>query len=413
MTTDKKFNRIAFINEHMLDDDLNNTLRKKTDKINLDDLEPTIRTKINNIATNTGIAYDDTDLRNRIINLENGKVALGNVFVKDADKIAAKDLNADLADAYVKAKLVPNKADINYVQDNFRPLNIPIYENDLDAGLQTKFNTLASNIQNIKTDFKANSSINEDIATLKIDTQNLKTDKLDINVAADTFRRLDKAITVADCDTSISSPIAQVDAINNQLPNLATTATLKNYRKKDVNIALSDLDSSLQKTITNLNASIAGTEELVKNVYKNSIQADERQWLVDYVGKKESTSNSETPTNKQKEQGFEPYSLLHNTCDYCGTLNTTGNFTYATVISFLYYSMFHSRNNMFFGQGKTISWYGLDTVKQLLDNHATQIDTLNSKINELENQIKTLNTKIENLENKSPTDSSTTNKGNV
>ena len=75
-----------FITKELLDKSLIDNIHFKDKKIEWDSLSPDI---VNMIKSNTSTpgSYNDNELRNRIINLENGNIKAGNVFNKNVDKV--------------------------------------------------------------------------------------------------------------------------------------------------------------------------------------------------------------------------------------------------------------------------------------------------------------------------------------
>lgn len=380
MATENKY-----ITEDLLDESLKEKL--KLDGVKWDDLDSEIVSAIKSGTAAPG-TYNDEELRKRIAAIEDKAVVKGGII----NKVDTALLDDNLAYAYNEALKVKDKAD-KVSLDSYREKTVPIYEADVDPGLQDKINTMASGVANIQGEFKYNSSMVEDIASLKNSVASLANDKLNANVANSSFRKKDIQITLSDVDASISVPISKIGTMTGLSNGYITESDLDNYRKKTDAIEEDDLDQTLLKTIKDAKAATEGTAAQIVNVYNEEIQAKERQWVCEVYGQLNAPSSTETPTSEYKIKYVTPYSLQHNAVNYCGTLTTTGEYSLASAISWLYETVMHGATDWYdAGQTKTI--YGLDKIK-------SSIDSLNSSISSLQDSIQSIERRLTALENKS------------
>lgn len=354
-----------FITKELLDESLIDNIHFKDKKIEWDSLSPDIVNMIKS-STSTPGSYNDNELRNRIINLENGNIKAGNVFNKNVDKVNVSLLDSNLKNSYNESLKVKDKADISYVDNTFRKKSVPIIENDFDNNLKTKVNTIASNVTNIQGDYKYNATMLNDINTLKANVSSLNKDKMNVVDANNIFRRKDIAIQASDLESSIGNAISKINTISSSINSCVTTNDLLAYRRKDTKIGENDMDSSLLKIIKDSKAAAEGVEAQIENVYQSKIQAGERQWISGVYGQLNAPSITENPNNDYKLKYITPYSFQHNAVAYCGTLTTTGDYSMASALSWLYETVMHGTNN-WYDAGNIKSIYGMSTLKNKID----------------------------------------------
>ena len=367
-----------FITKELLDESLIDNIHFKDKKIEWDSLSPDIVNMIKS-STSTPGSYNDNELRNRIINLENGNIKTGNVFNKNVDKVNVSLLDSNLKNGYNESLKVKNKADISYVDNTFRKKSVPIIENDFDNNLQTKVNTIASGVTNIQGDYKYNATMVNDINTLKANVSSLNKDKMNAVDANNTFRRKDIAIQASDLESSIGTAISKINAISSSINSCVTTNDLLAYRRKDTKIGENDMDSSLLKIIKDSKAAAEGVEAQIENVYQSKIQAGERQWISGVYGQLNAPSITENPNNDYKLKYITPYSFQHNAVAYCGTLTTTGDYSMASALSWLYETVMHGTNN-WYDAGNIKSIYGMSTLKNKIDQLITDVASLKTDV---------------------------------
>ena len=384
-----------FITKELLDESLIDNIHFKDKKIEWDSLSPDI---VNMIKSNTSTpgSYNDNELRNRIIDLENGNIKTGNVFNKNIDKVNVSLLDSNLNNSYNESLKVKNKADISYVDNTFRKKSVPIIENDFDNNLQTKVNTIASNVTNIQGDYKYNATMVNDINTLKANVSSLNKDKMNVVDANNIFRRKDIAIQASDLESSIGNAISKINTISSSINSCVTTTDLLAYRRKDTKIGENDMDSSLLKIIKDSKAAAEGAESQIENVYQSKIQAKERQWISGVYGQLNAPSITENPNNDYKLKYITPYSFQHNAVVYCGTLTTTGDYSMAYALSWLYETVMHGTNN-WYDAGNIKSIYGMSTLKNKIDQLITDVASLKTDVAGLKTDVADLKTDIADL----------------
>ena len=381
-----------FITKELLDESLIDNIHFKDKKIEWDSLSPDIVNMIKS-STSTPGSYNDNELRNRIINLENGNIKAGNVFNKNVDKVNVSLLDSNLKNSYNESLKVKDKADISYVDNTFRKKSVPIIENDFDNNLKTKVNTIASNVTNIQGDYKYNATMLNDINTLKANVSSLNKDKMNVVDANNIFRRKDIAIQASDLESSIGNAISKINTISSSINSCVTTNDLLAYRRKDTKIGENDMDSSLLKIIKDSKAAAEGVEAQIENVYQSKIQAGERQWISGVYGQLNAPSITENPNNDYKLKYITPYSFQHNAVTYCGTLTTTGDYSMASALSWLYETVMHGTNN-WYDAGNIKSIYGMSTLKNKIDQLITDVASLKTDVAGLKTDVASLKTGV-------------------
>ena len=384
-----------FITKELLDESLIDNIHFKDKKIEWDSLSPDIVNMIKS-GTSTPGSYNDNELRNRIINLENGNIKAGNVFNKNVDKVNVSLLDSNLKNSYNESLKVKDKADISYVDNTFRKKSVPIIENDFDNNLKTKVNTIASNVTNIQGDYKYNATMLNDINTLKANVSSLNKDKMNVVDANNIFRRKDIAIQASDLESSIGNAISKINTISSSINSCVTTNDLLAYRRKDTKIGENDMDSSLLKIIKDSKAAAEGVEAQIENVYQSKIQAGERQWISGVYGQLNAPSITENPNNDYKLKYITPYSFQHNAVAYCGTLTTTGDYSMASALSWLYETVMHGTNN-WYDAGNIKSIYGMSTLKNKIDQLITDVASLKTDVAGLKTDVAGLKTDVAGL----------------
>ena len=389
MSTDNKSNK--YITEELLDESLKKKLRFSADKVSWDDLNSEVASAIKSGTVAPG-TYNDEELRNRIVELEEKSIVKGATI----NQVDTTLLDSDLTYAYNEALKVENKADKDSLK-LYREKSVPIYEADVDPGLQDKLNTMASGVANIQGDFKYNATMVDDIANLKNSVASLTNDKLNVDTANTSFRKKDIQISLADVDTSISVPISKISTMAGLSNEYITEDDLENYRKKTDAIGEDDLDQTLLKTIKDAKAATEGTAAQIVNVYNEEIQAVERGWVNTVYGQLNAPSTTENPSAEYKLKYITPYSLQHNAVNYCGTLATTGDYSMASTISWLYEAVMHGSSS-WYDAGTTKTIYGLDAIKSKIDSLNNSISSLNSSISSLQSSVKSIETRLTALE---------------
>ena len=272
-----------------LDDKPSKSLvRLKSEPITLDDVNDVIRNKLNNIGSPGGTAYDDAELRNRVVALETDHLLKDDVFVKSRDKVGLTNLDTDLTLAHTYALKVPsletNKADKNYVDSTFRRADHPIESSDLEPNLSSQILGAISDVHalTLQNNTLANSAatINEiksDIATLKSTTVG----KSEMN----SYRLKTEVLGVNEVSSEIRDSVAKLPNIEKQLVRKLDEPSANNiYRRKDTAIVLDDLERDFASLVRTTIASASGVRDAALSVVKDYFEHDGRQWVLDTLG---------------------------------------------------------------------------------------------------------------------------------
>jgi hypothetical protein len=272
-----------------LDDKPSKSLvRLKSEPITLDDVNDIIRNKLNNIGSPGGTAYDDAELRNRVVALETDHLLKDDVFVKSRDKVSLTNLDTDLTLAHTYALKVPsletNKADKNYVDSTFRRADHPIESSDLEPNLSSQILGAISDVHalTLQNNTLANSAatINEiksDIATLKSTTVG----KSEMN----SYRLKTEVLGVNEVSSEIRDSVAKLPNIEKQLVRKLDEPSANNiYRRKDTAIVLDDLEKDFASLVRTTIASASGVRDAALSVIKDYFEHDGRQWVLDTLG---------------------------------------------------------------------------------------------------------------------------------
>lgn len=272
-----------------LDDKPSKSLvRLKSEPITLDDVNDVIRNKLNNVGSPGGTAYDDAELRNRVIALETDHLLKDDVFVKSRDKVSLTNLDTDLTLAHTYALKVPsletNKADKNYVDSTFRRADHPIESSDLEPNLSSQILGAISDVHalTLQNNTLANSAatINEiksDIATLKSTTVG----KSEMN----SYRLKTEILGVNEVSAEIRDSVAKLPNIEKQLVRKLDEPSANNiYRRKDTAIVLDDLERDFASLVRTTIASASGVRDAALSVVKDYFEHDGRQWVLDTLG---------------------------------------------------------------------------------------------------------------------------------
>lgn len=263
-------------------------VRLKSEPITLDDVNDVIRNKLNNIGSTGGTAYDDAELRNRVVALETDHLLKDDVFVKSRDKVSLTNMDTDLTLAHTYALKVPsletNKADKNYVDSTFRRADHPIESSDLEPNLSSQILGAISDVHalTLQNNTLANSAatINEiksDIATLKSTTVG----KSEMN----SYRLKTEVLGVNEVSSEIRDSVAKLPNIEKQLVRKLDEPSANNiYRRKDTAIVLDDLEKDFASLVRTTIASASGVRDAALSVVKDYFEHDGRQWVLDTLG---------------------------------------------------------------------------------------------------------------------------------
>lgn len=246
------------IKKHMLDGQLREEIdsmakaedvRAKADAITLDDLDPDVRARVLNNPVSPN-AYDDTDLRNRVITLESAKMDANIAFNKNTDVVTRDMLNADLQQVTDAARNVVNKIDADIVENGYRKLSVPIEESDMSEDFQDKFTRTIQKVNNLSIDSSNVAGVTEQIAVLREDVATLSRDKISIEYGNEHYRLRSEPIPIIELETDAQEAINGIGTINETLQNKANTSYVDgHFRRTDVAITKNDLDINLQSDI--------------------------------------------------------------------------------------------------------------------------------------------------------------------
>lgn len=239
---DMAINKIKIRN---LDEEVFGYFYKTGDKIGYDQLDETVITEIKNNGTTTG--YNDTELRNRIINIENSMVSK-----TTADSLYAAKTDYDTSEV-VDSKIEKAKQDIHMEFDNYKNDFIPmqdgiITENLLSYELKAKVNYYGPS---------SGGGSEEEIPSSDIAELNIKIDKntYDINSIKNTLNTnvylKENPITINDLEDNVR-------------------LLINNSRQNSDLITIDDLDQALKNKINSGSAASIAANEVIDAMYQNS-----------------------------------------------------------------------------------------------------------------------------------------------
>lgn len=376
-----------------LDDKPSKSLvRLKSEPITQDDVNDVIRNKLNNIGSPGGTAYDDAELRNRVVALETDHLLKDDVFVKSRDKVSLTNLDTDLTLAHTYALKVPsletNKADKNYVDSTFRRADHPIESSDLEPNLSSQILGAISDVHalTLQNNTLANSAatINEiksDIATLKSTTVG----KSEMN----SYRLKTEVLGVNEVSSEIRDSVAKLPNIEKQLVRKLDEPSANNiYRRKDTAIVLDDLERDFASLVRTTIASASGVRDAALSVVKDYFEHDGRQWVLDTLGH---------PQNKNEDDS--DLDLLH----YIGPIefaravtdwNQTSGTGFATV-------NFSTCLNYLWAQIKEMKSQGSE-ISGTITSVKSDITSLKGDVTSIKNDIKKIKEDITAIKAKYP-----------
>ena len=205
-----------------LDPSLKNILRFTSGKIQYDDLAKDVVNAIKNSGAQGKTAYDDAELRNRIINIEQTiltKEAASNIYSTKKDVVTSDTINQRIANANAETKNELQKEISGYIKNK----NKVIDESMLSDDLVYKINERYKNTNN-DTDSKVN-TIEDDIRSLRSSVQK-NTDNISL-----TNSQLGNYITRSEKISKNMLESDILDAINNPIEK--GNLTLDYFNLKD------------------------------------------------------------------------------------------------------------------------------------------------------------------------------------
>lgn len=251
------------IGPHLLEDNLTYRLLKKID---MDDLDPELRTYIKNKNLNPE-GYDDNELRTRIINIEN----------KMRESTTDKDIKnlQDLVNNNTNA--INNLEDKKIDKTEAQVLKQSIQFTDLDSLTQKKIHDAYSYYQSVLP----GGSLSSDADLSSIIT---KINDMESNMATKTelanYETKDSTIPLSRLDAKSQNAINAISSLNTS-SLIDAGYVSENYRNKNDKIKESDLDDALQNTINSVTSIASSQDSLIakkiegtKNDISNTIKSD-------------------------------------------------------------------------------------------------------------------------------------------
>lgn len=265
------------IEEFMLDDELRRKINKTSanSKIDYDDLSPDIVNKLRSLgsASNGMLAYDDQELRSRLITLENNAATRAEFFNKVSDKLTKEQLNQELKDLVdemqdfsdiLKTRYSKTESDQKY---RFKEDKLTV--EDLSSDLANNLKNMRDNLNAIKTELATLSFSKNELNNLKSIVANMPSERLSKSAADQLYRSKKDQIRLQDVENSLADPLRVLQENSDKLQNAVSLRDLRNYRLSSTNISFEDLDQSLKakiRLVDNLNTNI---EKTITNLINN------------------------------------------------------------------------------------------------------------------------------------------------
>jgi hypothetical protein len=224
---------------------------------------------LQNSIVDPTIGYNDTELRNRIIGLEDNQIPKAHVFNKDIDLVSESLLDSSLRDKINQIK--DNKNDIEYLkgkavdEDQLRHVTDKIEENDLSDSLISKIDRSYAYYQSVIPD--GESVMIDDPAAIMIILGNLQNSKAD-RAALSEYRRKDVPISINDFTNVIAENIQKIPELESALQDKANTSDLFNYRDKNTKIYASDIDTEVMNKINEAVDFANNTDEAISTAVR-------------------------------------------------------------------------------------------------------------------------------------------------
>ncbi len=416
-----KKRKAALIREHMLEPDFRKKIRLNNKLIGLDDLTPEIRKKITNIALNNGTAYDDKELRERVANLEKGSTTLGQVFVKELDKVSRSDLDYNAQVAYDRANEVPElkdkKADKDYVDKNFRQKAIPVIQGDFDPLLQKKINDMQADLNSIKANFASNSGAVTSIQALEETVKNLSTTKVEQTYVDENFRKTIDQISLSDVDNTIATPVNAIPQMQEKLNGAAMLSDLDKYRPKDEQIRMADMTNDLRDKLQKVFDNADDAKKAAEESFKENFDSYGITKILDRYGDLTCTDPSnphviegvdQMSDMERKFKGIYPYSFAVNITKYIGTYGIGesnplgGRMSFSGAINYLYDLIMKTSGDasplgVFMTSGKK----DIKKLRTEIDTLTKTVETMNQDIDGLKTENADLKKRVKALEGSS------------
>ena len=375
-----------------LDHEVIDYFKKTEDKISFDDLESNIVEEIKTDAS-SGLAYNDEELRNRIITIED-------TYVKTAD---GDNKYAFKSDTYDKSQ----------VDSKFSSLS-----NVVDGKLDQKLSISAAEIGYIKND---NNVITETM--LSTDLQNKVNARYEnkrpedgsgSEVSISDFNMLKVAVTTntTNINNILASYVTKSSVISKAQLDADIQKVLDTARTTDIKINEADLDETLVTKI-NGGGGVSSTDSLVYELV-NSFKGEYGQLF--YARTDENGDSKIIPRYMYAEEvllvskssdltAAKSYSLSHD-YDYVGDMANNELLYYSSEQTWEVYeeeplfeyilgrfTLDYSTGNVYYGSDETNSTVFIDTtVYETKTAHQSDINSLTGDIDSLETEISNVRT---------------------
>ena len=241
------------ITKNMLDPSLINQLRLREEKISYDDLAPDAKQRVDGHPTPDASAYDDSEIRDRVIKLESGHVNAGEIFLKGKDKVDESILDTAMRIAYERANLVPElrekKADKTYVDATFRRKDVQIAEGDFDQVYREKLAKIEKTNAEMFQVCGENASIIKNVAYLRDKAERMEIGKAETSELPH-YRLKSDPIRTEDLEPVLRDNILRIPNLEAQAATKANLDYVSQFfRKKSDRIVESDLADDVQMKI--------------------------------------------------------------------------------------------------------------------------------------------------------------------
>ena len=259
--------------------------RFKGDKIKMDDLSPDIVNKINAWGAPAGSSYNDSELRNRIVALENNQIPRANIFNK-----ASNVVTKDLLDSTLKSvvDLVPNLSSRIQSLENGKLDKSQLHAekiqiNHLADDVADKINAAyAYYLSSLPSGDVGNISSTADILNAIKTLRSIKADKSEITG----FRRKDEKILVSDMESSAATAINAAINIQQEVQKKADRATLNDYRRKSDKISTGDFTPDVANVIQKSKEFMQDFNAAIDSSVNSKLDSVRRKLTNDEIGNK-------------------------------------------------------------------------------------------------------------------------------
>lgn len=395
--------------------------RQKSDNISEDDLSAELRKKIQSWGVGNPGAYDDTEIRNRVVAIENDYASKSKAFDKTVEKVDYNLLENSIQKSIDKIKV--NEDNIKTLtntapnKDSVRMKSDIIHMIDLSADLRNKITTSYSYYQSVIP--SGNNIQAMDLPTINASLTKLNNTKANKN-ELNNYRDKKTLIAKTDLTNELADSINNGEKAYEGLKDKADNSILENYRKtanpieeKDLDVALAgkikagnDAATNLTGVISSVVASECDTmhseikQKDIGNVYNQSFLPityqrqvndtkvdtteqdkydiiDILNWLHNYIcGDQYKKITAETQKAICQSESIEQSTHVDAAGEsYYGV--SYGLFTYADVSNYIF---------------KKIS-----AINEKLSDKSLDVSSLSKSITEMKKDIADLTTEVENI----------------